>query len=60
MNNSLYNGKGKLVNENKDTYEGGFLDGQKDGEGKIIFYDGTEYSGNFYEKNLMNKKKKMP
>ena len=52
MNNSLYNGKGKLVNENKDTYEGGFLDGQKDGEGKIIFYDGTEYSGNFYENNF--------
>ena len=52
MANSCYNGKGKLIDENKDTFIGEFLDGEKIGEGKMIFSDGCVYNGNFLKNNF--------
>ena len=52
MANSVYNGKGKLITQDKDEYEGEFKDGEKNGNGKMIFKDGTEYKGNFVKNNF--------
>ena len=52
MENSCYNGKGKLVNEKKDEYVGEFFEGEKNGQGKIKFFDGTKYEGNFSKNNF--------
>ena len=53
MTNSSYNGKGKLISENKDLYIGDFIDGEKSGEGKLIFNDDeTEYNGKFLKGNI--------
>lgn len=45
--NSVYNGKGKLINENKDEYIGEFLNGEKNGQGNLTFSAGVIYKGNF-------------
>ena len=52
MNNSCYNGKGKLINEKRDEYVGEFFEGEKSGQGKIKFNDGTVYEGNFSKNNF--------
>ena len=53
IDNSIYNGKGKIITQNKDEYIGEFVDGEKNGEGKIIFSDDkTEYIGNFEKNNF--------
>ena len=52
MANSCYNGNGKLININKDEYNGDFVDGEKCGQGKLIFDDGTVYQGSFNKNNF--------
>ena len=53
MKNSNFDGKGKLISSNKDEYTGEFLDGEKNGNGKIVFNDDeTEYSGQFVKNNF--------
>ena len=53
ISNSIYNGKGKLIHENKDEYIGEFLDGEKSGQGKLTFNDGVIYEG-YFLKNKFN------
>ena len=45
IQDSNFNGKGKLIMANGQEYEGDFVGGEKTGKGKIIFEDGTEYEG---------------
>ena len=45
IQNSTYNGKGKLIESNGTIYEGDFVDGEKTGYGRIIFNDETVYEG---------------
>ncbi len=53
IDNSVYNGKGKIISQNKDEYIGQFVSGEKNGEGKMIFNDDkTEYTGNFENNNF--------
>ena len=47
IKDSNFNGKGILKNfSNEILYEGDFVNGEKTGNGKIIFEDGTIYEGN--------------
>ena len=55
MDNSVYNGKGKLITQNQDEYIGQFVDGEKNGGGKLRFEDGTEYEGNFVKNKFSGK-----
>lgn len=56
--NNKFNGKGKLIYEdNNIIYEGYFKEGFMEGEGNILFSDGSYYQGNF-EKNCFNGKGK--
>lgn len=43
--NSVYNGKGKLVTNNGEIYEGNFINGEKNGLCSYLFPDGTVYNG---------------
>jgi hypothetical protein len=46
LRDSMFNGQGKLISYNsKDIYEGNFVNGEKTGNGKITFSDGTIYEG---------------
>ena len=45
IQDSNFNGKGKLIMANGQEYEGDFVGGEKTGKGKIIFEDGAEYEG---------------
>ena len=58
MKNSSFYGKGKLILSNGVIYEGDFIDGEKTGNGKIIFEDKTVYEGGV-EKGDLNGKGKM-
>ena len=53
MSNSCFNGKGKIIDINKNEFVGEFLNGEKTGEGKMSYNDGDEYIGNFM-KNKFN------
>ena len=46
-NNNQNPQNGVLFSPNMDYYEGEFIDGKKEGKGKLIYNNGTEYSGNF-------------
>ena len=47
IKDSTFNGKGILKTfKNEILYEGDFVNGEKNGNGKIIFEDGTIYEGN--------------
>lgn len=46
INNYLRNGKGKFISDS-ETYEGNWEDDQKNGEGTLIYKDGSKYKGNF-------------
>ena len=39
--------KGIILTINGEYYEGEFMNGKKDGKGKLIYKNGTEYIGNF-------------
>ena len=46
LRDSMFNGHGKLISNNSnDIYEGNFVNGEKTGDGKITFSDGTIYEG---------------
>ena len=49
--NFKFNGKGKIIYDNKSTYEGNFVSGYKEGNGQLIFEDGSYYIGNFHKNN---------
>ena len=60
MNNSCFNGKGKLISAKGEIYEGDFINGEKNGKGKIIFEDKTEYEGLFDKGEFKKGKMKWP
>ena len=45
INNSVFNGKGKLNFFNGEIYEGDFFEGEMSGNGTFIFPDKTKYEG---------------
>ena len=48
--NNLINGKGKLLNKNKNIiYEGEFVNGKFEGNGKYFYKNGEKYIGQFSE-----------
>ena len=60
MNNSIFNGKGKLITKKGEIYEGDFINGEKKGNGKVIFEDKTEYEGVFDKGEFKKGKMKWP
>ena len=44
-NGSTYSGRGKVVWENGDSYEGSLVKGQRQGEGQFVWASGQRYSG---------------
>ena len=50
MKNGKMNGNGKYTyKEDKKIYEGEYLNGVKEGKGKLYYPDGKIYEGNFKE-----------
>ena len=60
MNESIFNGKGKLITKKGDIYEGDFVNGEKHGNGKMIFDDKTVYEGIFDKGEFKKGKMKWP
>ena len=46
-NNDIYPKRGILYTHNGDYYNGEFSDGKKNGQGNIIYANGTKYEGSF-------------
>ena len=54
----LFNGKGKEYYSNGNIrYEGDYVNGKREGNGKYIFEDGTYYIGE-WKNGLFNEKRK--
>jgi len=53
VSGNCVNGFGKMVYTNGDIYEGGFVNGKKEGLGSHTFKNGQVYLGQFYD-NLRN------
>ena len=47
IENFIPNGKGKFIPKNGNTYEGEFVKGIKEGNGTLLFPDGSKYWGAF-------------
>ena len=56
IKNYLRDGKGKFMSEN-ETYEGEWKEDQRNGQGILIFKDGTKYEGGFKNNQLMEEEK---
>ena len=52
IQNSIFNGNGKLICNDGTIYEGNFINGEKNGIFKIYFNDGSKYFGGYYNENL--------
>ncbi len=44
---TTYSGRGKVVWENGDSYEGSLVKGQREGEGQFVWASGQRYSGDW-------------
>jgi len=56
IKNYLRNGKGKFISDS-ETYEGDWEEDQKNGEGTLIFKDGSKYVGQFRNNQFNGKGK---
>ena len=55
IQNSVFNGKGKLKSNNGIIFEGDFVNGEKIGNVKIIYPDGSYYKGEYNNNNYNGK-----